>query len=235
MVNCIYMLLFPSKKVYVGLTTDMKTRMKSHKNDSKYSQYPVHRAIRKHGWDQVIRVLLEHCDDDCTMEHLWEREKYYIKHYGAFGKAGYNCTEGGEGILGCKRSEKTRAKQSRSHRERWKSLSAEEKAAWGERTSKYWKSFSDEKKASINQKKRDNWNNLSTEEKATHAQKARDASKNRAVRAISPDGDVYEFESCIGAALYLKDNFGKNFLGCSISQCINKKLKTHKGFRFEAL
>lgn len=218
----------------MGLTTDLKTRWRSHKNDAKCSQYPVHRAIRKYGWDRVTRVLLERCDD-CTMEQLWEREKYYIKHYGAFGKNGYNCTEGGEGILGCKRSEKTRAKLSRSHRERWKSLSAEEKAAWGERTTKYWNSFSDEKKAIIRQKQKDHWKNLSDEQKAAHAQKARDAVKKRAVRAISPEGDIYEFESCRGAAKSLKEKFGENFLGCSISQCINKKLKTHKGFRFEAI
>ena len=206
--------------------------MKSHKHDSKYSHYPVHRAIRKYGWDNVTQILIEQCDG-CTMEHLWEREKYYIKHYGAFGRCGYNCTEGGEGSLGCKKSKKTRALMSRRGKETWNKKSAEEKAAWGGRTTKYWNSFSEEKKTIIKQKKKDYWKNLSDEEKAAHAQKVRDAVRKRAVKAISPEGDVYEFKSCKGAARYLKDKFGKNFVGCSISQCINNKLKTHMGFRFE--
>lgn len=235
MVKCIYMLIFPSKKVYVGLTTDLKERFRRYKFRSRHPRYPVHYAMRKYGWDNVIKTIIEHCEDDCTMEHLWEREKYYIKHYDAFGRGGYNCTEGGEGSLGCKKSKKSRALMSKRAKETWNKKSAEEKAAWGERTSKYWNSFSEEKKNMIRQKKRDNWSNLSTEEKAAHAQRARDAAKKRAVRAISPEGDIYEFKSCRGAAKYLKDKFGKNFVGCSISQCINKKLKTHKGFRFEAL
>ena len=222
------MLVFPSKKVYVGMTTDLKKRLRAHKNDSKYSQYPVHRTVRKHGWDQVKKIILEHCDD-CPMEHLWEREKYYIKHYG------YNCTEGGEGSLGCKKSKRTLALMSRRSKETWNKKSAEEKAAWGERTTKYWNSFSDEKKAIIRQKKKDHWKNLSYEEKAAHAEKVRDAVRKRAVRAISPGGDIYEFGSCKQAAKSLKEKFGKNFVGCSISQCINKKLKTHMKFRFEAI
>jgi group I intron endonuclease len=225
------MFVFPSKKMYVGLTSDLKKRLRAHKNDSKYSKYPVHSAIRKHGWDHVTKTILENCDN-CDFKYLNEREKYYIKYYNTY-KNGLNCTEGGEGSLGSKKSKKSRALMSQRAKETWKNKSAKEKDAWGERTSKYWKGFSDEKKAMIKQKKRDNWNNLSTEEKAAHAQKARDASKKRAVRAISPEGDVYEFESCREAARSLKNNFGKNFVQCSISQCLNKKLKTHMGFRFE--
>ena len=233
MVKCIYMLMFPSKKMYVGLTSDLKTRLKSHKNDSKYSQYPVHRAIRKHGWDQVTRIILENCGD-CTLDYLNEREKYFIKHFNTF-KKGLNCTLGGEGSMGSKKSQATRDKISKKHRERWKRLSAKEKAEWAERTTKNWNSFSEEKKTNIRQKKKDHWKNLSDEEKAAHAKKVRDAVKKRAVRAISPEGVIYEFKSCRGAAKYLKDNFEKNFVHSSISQCINKKLKTHMGFRFEAL
>lgn len=234
MVKCIYMLIFPSKKVYVGLTTNLKERFRRYKFRSRHPRYPVHYAMRKYGWDNVIKTIIEHCDG-YTMEELRKREMYWIKYYGAFGMDGYNCTEGGEGSLGCKKSKKTLALMSRKAREYWNNKSAEERTAWGERTSNNWKGFSDEKKASINQKRKNYWKNLNDEERAAHAKRVQDAVKKRAVKAISPEGKTYKFESCREAARYLKDKFDKNFVSCSITQCINYKLKTHMGFRFEAL
>lgn len=235
------MLVFPSKKVYVGLTTDLKDRFKKYKSKSKKPKQAVHYAIRKYGWDHVTKVILEHCDG-CTMEHLTGREKYYIKHYSSFGKNGYNCTEGGEGTVGYKHTKIAKAAISRKVAEQWKNMSEQEKAVLQQKIMqgkiKSWEKKSKEEKDTFLQNKVNAatkaWKNMTEEQKSTRARKLRDASKKRAVRAIK-DKDIYEFESCRQAAQRLTEKLGKNFDVRNISHCLHKRKKTHMGFRFEAL
>ena len=235
-------MIFPSKKVYVGLTTDLKDRFTKYKSRSKKPTQAVHYAIRKYGWDNITKIILER-SDDATLRHLAEREKHYIKYYGSFGKNGYNCTEGGEGTVGYKHTRKAKAIISRKAAEQWKNMSIEEKAVLQQKINqarrRSWEEKSKEEKAAFLQNKRNAgkkaWVNMPEDQKAARAQKLRDASKKRSVRAISPEGDIYEFESCRQAAKSLKEKIGKNFDNRNISKCLHKKNKTHLGFRFEAL
>ena len=235
------MLVFPSKKVYVGLTTDLNNRFKKYISKSKKPIQAVHHAIRKYGWDQVTKVILEHCDG-CTMEHLAVREKHYIKQYDSFGKNGYNCTEGGEGTVGYKHTKIAKAAISRKVAEQWKKMNEEEKALLQQKIMqgkrKSWEKKSKEEKDTFLQNKvnaaKKAWENMTEEHKSIRARKLRDASKKRAVRAIK-DGGIYDFESCRQAAQCLTEKFGKNFDVRNISHCLRKRKKTHMGFRFEAL
>lgn len=196
MAKCIYMFLFPSKKVYIGKTVNLKKRLSTHRSPCKgKSKYPVYCAFRKYGWDKVTKIILEQFNDEDTDAYMSEREIYYIKHYGAYGKGGYNCTKGGEGMAGYRCSEETRKKM------------------------------------------KDAYAKLSPGKKEKHARLSYENAKRqrKPVRAISKDGEIFEFESTYEVARKLTKKFGKKFSRCHISNCANKRpnYKTHRGFRFE--
>jgi group I intron endonuclease len=92
--DIIYKLTSPSGKHYIGRTHDFSERMAGHKYKSKIdSQFPIHKAIRKHGWDNFTKEII--CE--CKSEDSPTLESYYIEKYDSF-KSGYNAvldTEGG--------------------------------------------------------------------------------------------------------------------------------------------
>lgn len=83
-------------KVYIGKTLlDPEERFKKHINDSKKinkEQRPLYSAMKKYGVDNFYITLIEECD----VESLNDREKYWIEYFGSF-KNGYNATIGGDG------------------------------------------------------------------------------------------------------------------------------------------
>lgn len=89
----IYKLNFPNGKSYIGLSNNIKRRMKEHK-ESKLN-LPISRAISKYGIDEF--ELLETIPSD-DRERLQEREKYWIAFYDTTNRdKGYNLTIGGDG------------------------------------------------------------------------------------------------------------------------------------------
>jgi len=83
---------------YVGQTTrGMNKRWAQHIQEAnRMSQYPLHKAMRKHGNHNFMVKELEECDTKL----LNEREEYYIEKFNTFNSsAGYNATSGGEGGL----------------------------------------------------------------------------------------------------------------------------------------
>jgi group I intron endonuclease len=93
---------------YVGCTIGkMEERFKEHvyrcfnsNNNSK-----LYNSMRKYGKENFIITLIE----ECEMETMYDREKYYIKEYDTF-KNGLNSTIGGDGCLGYTHSEEIRKK-----------------------------------------------------------------------------------------------------------------------------
>lgn len=58
----IYKINFPNGKCYIGLSIDIRTRIKNHINSSYNNNapdynYPVHAAIRKYGLIEEIEIL----------------------------------------------------------------------------------------------------------------------------------------------------------------------------------
>lgn len=98
----IYRLISPSNKSYIGLTMDFKSRMKDHSKAK--SDFTISNAIRKYGWDNFKKEILEEIDNPKLLPEL---EKFYIKKYNTY-KNGYNETLGGEGTFGYKHTEKTK-------------------------------------------------------------------------------------------------------------------------------
>ena len=94
----IYKLTFPNGKMYIGQTTKtLAERIKGHNIDSHKAKYPVHKAIKSFGIENVKSEIIEYCD---TQEELDEREQYWIKELntmlGTENCNGYNVVSGGQ-------------------------------------------------------------------------------------------------------------------------------------------
>jgi len=92
--KCIYMLISPSKKCYIGQTKNVKRRFREHRR-AKGGCRRVYNAIRKYGWDNFLKVIIEVFDDDVSGEFIDEREIYWIKEHNTLSPNGYNLEEGG--------------------------------------------------------------------------------------------------------------------------------------------
>ena len=88
-----------NKKVYIGQSTNVNKRIKEHfykaelESGQDYNS-PLHRAIRKYGEENFSTELLE----ECSVESLDEREKYYISINNSIVPNGYNISAGGQKI-----------------------------------------------------------------------------------------------------------------------------------------
>ena len=59
MKTLLYMLTFPSRKIYIGVTTGtVENRIIRHVSHSKSRDYAVHRAIRKYGRESIVARVL---------------------------------------------------------------------------------------------------------------------------------------------------------------------------------
>ena len=100
-ISGVYKINFPNGKSYIGISSNIKKRIKEHNCDSKNPKYPVHEAIAKYlkviDFNKDVEILEEINAKDRS--YMCEREKYWIEYYQTFienGK-GYNLTPGGDG------------------------------------------------------------------------------------------------------------------------------------------
>lgn len=99
-----------NNKVYVGQSINIYYRWNQHKYNAlnnKLDDY-LHRAIRKYGWENFSKEIIE----ECSPEELNEKEIFYIQLYDSYAKNkeshGYNETIGGEGVRGFHHSDETK-------------------------------------------------------------------------------------------------------------------------------
>lgn len=83
-------------KIYIGKTNNtIQERFKEHCEDSQKNikeKRPLYAAMRKYGIEHFVVEQIE----ECSLEEVNEKEKYWIEYYGSF-KNGYNATLGGDG------------------------------------------------------------------------------------------------------------------------------------------
>lgn len=123
----IYCLTSPSGKKYVGLTTQkLNRRLNQHKNDLK-KKTAFSNAIRKYGIENFeVEVL---CDDIQDQDLLNILECEHIAKLAQDGFVLYNHTNGGGGLVGYTRTEKSKLAISKSVKDRWQSQEYREKAS----------------------------------------------------------------------------------------------------------
>lgn len=104
-------------KIYIGFSRNVEKRICDHIQQSKKSNLKLYNAIRKYGWSNFsFEVLYQSKDANHTLNDM---ERHFIEEYDSF-RHGYNCTAGGEGLLGYKHSSITKQKmqkpKSESHK-----------------------------------------------------------------------------------------------------------------------
>ena len=78
-------------KSYIGLTDDIKRRISEHKSKGDTTNLLIDHVIKKYGKNNFTYEILE----ECSLDQLEEREKYWIKFYNSK-ENGYNLTDGGD-------------------------------------------------------------------------------------------------------------------------------------------
>ena len=75
-------------KSYIGQSNDIERRFSEHKNKL---DIPIDMAIQKYGADAFTFEVIE----ECELDQLDDRERYWIAYYNTYKGFGYNCNEGG--------------------------------------------------------------------------------------------------------------------------------------------
>ena len=83
----IYKITSPSGKIYIGQTTNFTKRKNYYKNGAKPYQVRIHNSLQKYGYDAHTIEFIE----QCLVENLNERERYWQDFYDVIGENGLNC------------------------------------------------------------------------------------------------------------------------------------------------
>jgi len=96
-----------NNKKYIGITRNIKQRLRNHKNCKSEPTKYLYNARNKYGWDSFeFKVLKEFK----TIDEATEAEKYYIEKYNTIRPNGMNMTLGGDGSCGYQYSDEQRKK-----------------------------------------------------------------------------------------------------------------------------
>jgi len=110
----IYKITSPSGKIYIGQTTNFIKRKNYYKNGAKPYQVRIHNSLQKYGYDAHTIEFIE----ECLVENLNERERYWQDFYDVIGENGLNCrlteTKDKSGFI----SEESKAKMSEARKGR---------------------------------------------------------------------------------------------------------------------
>lgn len=80
-----------NNKVYIGQSNNILRRKTEHFSNNKYNTSKIDKAIEEKGKENFLFEIIE----ECPIEKLNDREKYWINYYDSF-NFGYNQNKGGE-------------------------------------------------------------------------------------------------------------------------------------------
>jgi group I intron endonuclease len=83
----IYKITSPSGRVYIGQSTDIDFRFNAYKKLKCKSQVRIYMSLVKHGVESHTFEVIE----ECSVDLLNERERYWQDFYDVLGKNGLNC------------------------------------------------------------------------------------------------------------------------------------------------
>lgn len=96
----IYKISFPNGKVYIGLSNNIKRRIREHWQDERRVKMICHFALKKY-YSNIQEIELDILEELDFVDYkiLSEKERYWINFYSANNKDfGYNLTEGGTSL-----------------------------------------------------------------------------------------------------------------------------------------
>jgi group I intron endonuclease len=122
LVGVIYKYTSPSNKVYIGQTVRERKRRYDHRTKTSKTNTYFGRALSKYGYENFkyeILIMFTPTTDLIKLKRVLNKlERRYIKLYKSDSpNFGYNLTKGGEGVLGFKHSEETKAYISKCSKE----------------------------------------------------------------------------------------------------------------------
>lgn len=120
--GCVYLLISPSKKCYIGITSqNFETRLKEHIQAAKEGRpYALHNAIRKYNIGTFESKIIFESND---WNILTQKEKDMIIEYNSLFPNGYNLTSGGDGTPGRIITDEQRKRMSEGQKKRFKDIS----------------------------------------------------------------------------------------------------------------
>lgn len=99
-------------KSYIGFDSNYPKRKGEHKNGIENGNEVFYRALRKYGWDNFDWEIIYQSKDAVHTKDVMEN--LFIAEYNTYihfeNSQGYNMTLGGDGVLGVKKSKKTKEK-----------------------------------------------------------------------------------------------------------------------------
>jgi group I intron endonuclease len=84
----IYKITSPSGKIYIGQSTSIERRKKSYAKARCTGQVKLYRSIVKYGFSEHTFEVVE----ECKIEDLSARERYWQEFYNVLGERGLNCS-----------------------------------------------------------------------------------------------------------------------------------------------
>ena len=232
----VYKHISPSGKVYIGITSDLKSRWST--NGRHYCTYDsiFKKAIEKYGWENIEHeVILE----GISKSEAIYAEQYLIRWY-KIHNTSYNITDGGEGVLGRKDSYETIEKKRKGNVGKKRTPEQIERISEAHHTEKVrgvskeniklahatWKGqhHSEETKRKMSEKAR----GRDMSKAITASRKApRNPFKKPVIQLDLDNNIINEFPSITAANTYL----GKT--SRSITNCLYGRAKTAFGYRWE--
>lgn len=114
---CVYVIRCSvNGKTYVGKTCDLRDRWREHwwiatsparSARALAASRPLYKAMRKYGEGAFSLEVVHECDVE---SEAFDHEKKWIATLGSFGPGGYNVTAGGDGQLGVRHTEESKAR-----------------------------------------------------------------------------------------------------------------------------
>jgi hypothetical protein len=95
--TCIYKIISPSGKIYIGQTRDYEGRILRHRYNARSVNYPLYKSMRKYGTDRHLFIIVEVLPDDISKRDLDNLEILYISALKSSNYQLLNCTPGGRG------------------------------------------------------------------------------------------------------------------------------------------
>ena len=83
----IYKITSPSGKIYIGQAIDIERRRREHSKSACSRQTKLYNSIKKYGYSSHIFEVIE----ECIVENLNIRERYWQDYYDVLGPSGLNC------------------------------------------------------------------------------------------------------------------------------------------------